>query len=84
LGGLEFKVGVTDLRGTDLRAADLSGADLSRAYLIDADLSGAEGITNEELESQTASLEGATMPNGQKYEDWLKDKKTQGKDEKNE
>jgi hypothetical protein len=26
----------------------------------------------------------ATMPNGQKYEDWLKDKKAQGKDEKNE
>jgi len=23
------------------------------------------------------------MPNGQKYEDWLKDKKAQGKDEKN-
>ena len=29
-------------------------------------------------------LKGATMPNGQKYEDWLKDKKAQGKDEKNE
>jgi hypothetical protein len=29
-------------------------------------------------------LEGATMPNGQKYEDWLKDKKVQGKAEKNE
>jgi len=24
------------------------------------------------------------MPNGQKYEDWLKDPKAQGKDEKNE
>jgi len=24
------------------------------------------------------------MPNGQKHEDWLKDKKAQGKDEKNE
>ena len=24
------------------------------------------------------------MPNGQKYEDWLKDKKASGKDEKNE
>jgi hypothetical protein len=29
-------------------------------------------------------LQGATMPNGQKYEDWLKDKKASGKYEKNE
>jgi hypothetical protein len=29
-------------------------------------------------------LQGATMPNGQKYEDWLKDKKVSGKYEKNE
>jgi hypothetical protein len=28
-----------------------------------------------ELELQATSLKGATMPNGQKYEDWLKDKK---------
>jgi hypothetical protein len=28
------------------------------------------------------SLEGATMPNGQKYEDWLKDKEG-GKDREN-
>jgi hypothetical protein len=27
-----------------------------------------------ELEGQTKRLEGATMPNGQKYEDWLKDR----------
>jgi uncharacterized protein HemX len=26
----------------------------------------------------------ATIPNGQKYEEWLKDKKAKGKDEKNE
>ena len=32
------------------------------------------GFTNEELEQQAASPEGATMPNGQKYEDWLKSK----------
>jgi hypothetical protein len=38
----------------------------------------------EEHLSAAESLEGATMPNGQKYEDWLKDKKAQGKDEKNE
>jgi uncharacterized protein YjbI with pentapeptide repeats len=85
-----------DLRDADLgmseetkKAANLRGADLTRANLTDADLSGADlsgatAITNEELEQQAASLKGATMPNGQKYEDWLKDKKAQGKDEKNE
>jgi hypothetical protein len=30
-------------------------------------------IANEELEQQAKSLQGATMPSGQKYEDWLKD-----------
>jgi uncharacterized protein YjbI with pentapeptide repeats len=73
-----------DLRGADLRGAYLINADLSGANLTFAQLSGAfltfanlrnaEGITNEELEQQAASLEGATMPNGQKYEDWLKSK----------
>jgi hypothetical protein len=37
---------------------------------------GAPGITAEKLEQQTYSLEGAIMPNGQKYEDWLKDKES--------
>jgi hypothetical protein len=68
----------------DLSGAYLYGADLSNAYLLGADLSGADpantnlsgaflartnGITNEELQQQAASLKGATMPNGQKYED---------------
>jgi uncharacterized protein YjbI with pentapeptide repeats len=76
----------TDLRGADLSSADLSGAKLSvsgvkrsnavldNANLSDADLSGTEGITNEELEQQAASLKGATMPKGQTYKEWLKDK----------
>jgi hypothetical protein len=34
----------------------------------------ATGITNEQLEQQGSTLEGATMPNGQKYEDWIKSK----------
>ena len=59
----------------NLRGANLSGADLSRA-----DLNNAQGITNEELEQQAASLEGATMPDGQKYEDW---RKSRGEDGKN-
>src|SRR5215207_6713312 len=70
------------LIGADLRDANLFGADLSDANLIsanlsdanleNANLSGADGITNEELEQQADSLVGADMPNGQKYEDWLK------------
>lgn len=70
--------GVT-LSGADLRKANLGGADLSGADLSGADLSGAillevEGISNEELERQAESLEGALMPNGQNHEDWLKNK----------
>jgi uncharacterized protein YjbI with pentapeptide repeats len=63
--------------------ADLSGANLSRAVLDDAILGGADGITNEELERQADSLEGADMPNGQTYEDWLKSelRKEDGKNE---
>jgi uncharacterized protein YjbI with pentapeptide repeats len=73
-----------DLSGANLPNADLSDADLSNAALCHTDLRDAQGITNEELDQQAASLEGATLPNGQKYEDWLKDKKAKGKDKKNE
>ncbi len=52
-----------------LMETDLSGANLSGA-----NLSGAVGITKEKLEQQAKSLKGATMPNGQEYEDWLKSK----------
>jgi hypothetical protein len=65
-----------DLRGAvlsyaHLNPADLSHADLSFAALSGADLSHAEGWTKKQL-SAANSLEGATMPNGQKYEDWIK------------
>jgi uncharacterized protein YjbI with pentapeptide repeats len=68
-----------DLSGANLRLAYLVGADLSGAYLDDAnlsfaDLTDAKGVTNEELEQQAVSLVDATMPNGQKCEDWLKSK----------
>jgi uncharacterized protein YjbI with pentapeptide repeats len=63
-----------DLSGAYLSGAELYGTNLSGADLSEANLSGAAGITNEELEQQAASLEGATMINGQKYEDWLKTK----------
>lgn len=63
-----------DLSGTNLSGTNLRGADLGEADLSGADLSGATGITNEELDQQVVFLEGAIMPNGQKYKDWLKDK----------
>src|SRR5215204_953701 len=73
---------VAHLPNADLSGASLIGADLSRSVLDNANLSGAvldnanlggaDGITNEELDQKAVSLEGADMPNGQKYEDWLK------------
>jgi uncharacterized protein YjbI with pentapeptide repeats len=89
---------MANLIEADLRMANLSEADLSEAILIKANLSmaglsetilhaahlrEAEGITNEELDAQAQSLKGATMPNGQKYEDWLKDREGHGKEGEN-
>jgi len=76
-----------DLGGANLSGANLTSADLSDANFIRANLSGAykvtdektkQPITNEELVQQTKFLEGATMPNGQKYEAWIKDKEGRG------
>jgi uncharacterized protein YjbI with pentapeptide repeats len=72
------------LQNADLSSAVLQNANLTNADLTDANLDGATGITNEELEQQAGSLEGATMPNGQKYEEWRKDKQGNGKDVENE
>jgi type II secretory pathway pseudopilin PulG len=68
-----------DLFNADLRDAKLSSADLSVAYLSEAnltyaDLKDARGVTGEQLEEQAKTLERATMPNGQKYGQWLKSK----------
>jgi uncharacterized protein YjbI with pentapeptide repeats len=68
-----------DLSNAGLRSADLSNADLTSASLIGADLSNADltnarGITNKALEQEADSLAFATMPTGQKYEDWRKSK----------
>jgi uncharacterized protein YjbI with pentapeptide repeats len=73
----------TDLTGADLRKTFLRGATLTDADLTDANLAGALGITDEKVLAEAASLEGATMPNGQKYEDWLKDKEGGGEDGEN-
>jgi len=62
-----------DLRRADLREADLGGANLFGADLRRADLRGAEGERGL-YEQAVKSLKRATMPNGQKYEDWLKSK----------
>jgi len=67
-----------NLSEANLSEANLSGADLDEtnlndATLFSADLSGAKGWTEKQL-TAAKSLEEATMPNGQKYEDWLKSK----------
>jgi uncharacterized protein YjbI with pentapeptide repeats len=67
----EANLSETNLSETNLSKTNLSKTNLSGADLSDADLSDAE-ITREQLAS-VKSLEGATMPNGQKYEDWFKD-----------
>ena len=78
-----------DLSGANLREADLagaellnanllSGADLSGAILTEANLRYAHGISEQQLDEQCKVLIGATMPNGQLYEDWLKDKVARG------
>jgi hypothetical protein len=81
----------TLLVDANLYGAHLSGASLSNAYLMraflsstqldNADLSGANltgaEVTDEQL-AKVKSLKGATMPNGQKYEDWLKSREEEG------
>jgi hypothetical protein len=72
-----------NLNGANLNGANLNNADLSYAHLSDADLHdadlrkanlrGALPLTDEKI-AAAESFEGATMPNGQKYEDWLKSK----------
>jgi uncharacterized protein YjbI with pentapeptide repeats len=67
-----------DLRGANLIEADLSdallfNANLSDAFLFKANLRGASEWTEEQL-TAARNLEGATMSDGQKYEDWLKSK----------
>jgi hypothetical protein len=65
------KDGLRQVEEPRLDAADFRGAVLDSA----------EGITPEHLEQQAKSLEGAIMPNGQKYEDWLKAREKRQQDE---
>jgi Pentapeptide repeats (8 copies) len=86
-----------DLREANLQGASFSEANLYRANLLSADLQGAvlleadlreailleAEVTDQQL-ADAQSLQGANMPDGQKYEDWLKDKEGSGKDEENQ
>jgi hypothetical protein len=63
----------TRLVGADLRGAQLDGTVLNDANLSGANLSGVTGKSAEQLEGQSSSLKGAIMPDGRKYEEWLKD-----------
>jgi hypothetical protein len=56
-----------NLSHADLLDTDLSGANLSGANLSHADLSGARGVTMEQLEKQAEALKGAIMPDGSKH-----------------
>jgi len=88
----EAVLGQADLSGADLRGAildeaDLRGAILGRAnlrkaILYQADLRGVWEWTADQL-SKAKILEGAIMPNGQKYEDWVKSKDRVKGEEKN-
>jgi uncharacterized protein YjbI with pentapeptide repeats len=65
------------LQNATLTNADLTKTNLRDAYLSDADLSEATGWTMEQV-TAARSLKGATMPNGQKYEDWIKSSRLGG------
>jgi uncharacterized protein YjbI with pentapeptide repeats len=70
------------LSGAYLSGAHLFIADLHDVDLRKANLRGALSLTDEKI-AAAASFEGATMPNGQKYEAWLKDQEGGGKEGEN-
>jgi len=67
-------LGGVNLRGAKVRSADLTRAQLKGADLSYADLEGAKRFTTEAEEPQAQFFLGTTMPDGQKYEEWLKSK----------
>ena len=62
------------LADTSLLGANLTGANLNGAKLYRITLEGVTGLTNAQLAGRAELLRNVIMPNGQKYEDWLKDK----------
>jgi hypothetical protein len=80
-----------DLYDADLSEAMLSGADLYGALGISNEEVEQQAATFEDrFRSHYGSLplgpmlDGATMPNGQKYEDWLKDRESRKEDGEND
>jgi hypothetical protein len=67
----------------DLHEVVLQRANLRSADLLGADLRGACGVTDQQL-AQARLDDQTTLPDGQRYEDWLKDKEGNGKDVENE
>jgi len=59
-----------DLTNADVHGARLLGANLTNTNLTNTDLTDTR-VTEEQLEA-AKSLKGATMPNGKKYEYWVK------------
>src|SRR5215203_4292559 len=62
------------LKPTNLAGADLSNAELSGAYLTGV-------VVSEEQLDKCESLQDAVLPDGRKYEEWLRDKELSEKDE---
>jgi len=73
-----------NLQDANLKAAHCEGANLEEANMVGANISPGTNLndtnltgvlvrSNKEL-AETSALEGATMPDGQKYEDWRKDR----------
>jgi uncharacterized protein YjbI with pentapeptide repeats len=61
----------TQMNSVNLKHANLDGAILSGAILYGADLRSARGVTQEQIAQ--ARPVGAIMPNGQRYEEWVKE-----------
>ena len=68
----DAKLSEADLSYDNLSSANLQGANLTDAVLRGTNLSNAK-VTGEQL-AEAKSLEGATMPDGQKYEEWVESK----------
>jgi hypothetical protein len=71
-----------NLIGAHLREASVQIANFPEFYIPEANLRGAN-VTDEQLAS-CKRLVGAIMPDGQKYDDWLKAKEGSGKDVEDE
>jgi uncharacterized protein YjbI with pentapeptide repeats len=59
-----------EFKDANLRNTDLKGTHLDWARLDRADLTGARNVSWEQL-AKCRTLKGATMPSGEKYEEWI-------------